>query len=153
MIRLASKIIMDGVQKLSPNDMFVGHVGGDDFIFICSYDKANDVCQRITETFDKEAPKFYTKEDRARGYIDVQDRRGVVSHFPMASIAIGLVSSRLSRAILTMVVRSTERSMPIGPRTHPQKTRETKTTRVERPRPLPMNLGSMMLPKRVFTMR
>ena len=91
-ILLTAKMIMAALQRHSPNDHFVGHVGGDDFIFISEYDKANEVCQMITETFDREAPKLYTDHDREKGYIVVEDRRGVVSQFPFVSIAIGLVS-------------------------------------------------------------
>ena len=36
--------------------------------------------------------------------------------------------------------------MPTGPNTHPQKSRETKTTKVERPKPFPSILGSSILP-------
>jgi EAL domain-containing protein (putative c-di-GMP-specific phosphodiesterase class I) len=85
------------VQKLSPNDNFVGHIGGDDFIFICSYDSATDVCQYITERFDKKAPSFYSEEDRQKGSIMVEDRRGVISQFPFVSIAVGMVSDEGSK--------------------------------------------------------
>jgi|GEM_PF-155321 len=91
-ILLAAKIIVGAVQQYSRDDYFVGHVGGDDFIYICSYEKANDVCQTITETFDREVAKYYTEEDKKRGYIVVEDRRGVISQFPLVSIAIGLAS-------------------------------------------------------------
>lgn len=87
-----SQIIIRAVQALSPKDHFVGHVGGDDFIFVCGYEKANEVCQTITETFDKTAPNFYSEEDRKKGFIVVEDRRGIVSQFPLVSVAIGMVS-------------------------------------------------------------
>jgi diguanylate cyclase (GGDEF)-like protein len=91
-ISFAAKVIVGAVNKLSPEDNFVGHVGGDDFIFVCGYEKANEICELITETFDKEIPKFYSEEDRNKGYIVVEDRRGVISQFPLVSIAIGMVS-------------------------------------------------------------
>ncbi len=91
-IIFAAKVIVSAVQKFSPQDCFVGHVGGDDFVFICDYEKGNDVCQAIADAFDKGAPQFYQAEDREKGYIVVEDRRGVVSQFPFVSIAIGLVS-------------------------------------------------------------
>lgn len=91
-IKYAAKIIISAVQKLSPQDHFVGHIGGDDFIFICEYEKANEICQMINETFDKGVGVFYEEEDRKKGFIVVEDRRGVVSQFPLVSIAIGMVS-------------------------------------------------------------
>lgn len=91
-IRFAAQVIVSSVNKLSPQDNFVGHVGGDDFIFVCGYEKANDICQMITETFDREVPKFYNEEDKQKGYIVVEDRRGIVSQFPLVSVAVGMVS-------------------------------------------------------------
>lgn len=91
-IQFAARVIISATQKLSPSQNFVGHIGGDDFIFICDYDHANEVCQRIIDTFDREVPNLYSEEDRKRGYVVVEDRRGVVSQFPLLSISIGMVS-------------------------------------------------------------
>ena len=44
------------------------------------------------------------------------------------------------------MVRGTERSAPIGPQSHPQKSNESTTTRVESPMRCPMICGSTMLP-------
>src|SRR5262249_51207543 len=67
-IQFAAKTIVAAVHKLSPQDNFVGHVGGDDFVFVCGYEAATEICQLITETFDKEVPKFYNEEDQKKGY-------------------------------------------------------------------------------------
>lgn len=91
-IQFAAKTIVDAVHKLSPQDNFVGHVGGDDFVFVCGYETATEICQFITDKFDKEAVKFYNDEDREKGYVVVEDRRGVISQFPLISIAVGMVS-------------------------------------------------------------
>ena len=61
----------------------------------------------------------------------------VLSHFPL---------SEFDKAILIVIVKGTESTMPTGPNTHPQKSRETKTTKVERPKPFPSILGSSILP-------
>lgn len=91
-IGFTAKLLMAAVQSMSPKFSFVGHIGGDDFVFICEYDQANEICQAIAERFDKEAPSFYSADDRKKGYISVEDRRGIISQFPFVSIAIGLAS-------------------------------------------------------------
>lgn len=91
-IHYAAQVIVGIVARLSPQDNFVGHIGGDDFIFVCSYDKATEISQAIVTEFDKGIPRFYPEEDRKRGTITVEDRRGVVSEFPLVSVAIGLVT-------------------------------------------------------------
>ncbi len=92
LIQYTAKTLISVVEKYSPNNNFVGHVGGDDFVFICSYESANDICQVIAEQFDKGAAEFYSEEDRQKGYIVVEDRRGIVSQIPLVSIAIGMAS-------------------------------------------------------------
>ena len=91
-IRFAAKVIVEIVEKMSPQEHFVGHIGGDDFVFICNYENASEICQKITEDFDKGAQAFYTEEDRKKGYVVVEDRRGVVSQIPLVSMAIGMAS-------------------------------------------------------------
>ncbi|MFN0118370.1 MAG: EAL domain-containing protein [Elusimicrobiota bacterium] len=91
-ILFTADVILQSLQKYSADDYFLGHVGGDDFVFICNYEKANQVCQTITETFDKEAPRFYSAEDKQNRFIVVEDRRGIISQFPLTSVAIGMVS-------------------------------------------------------------
>jgi hypothetical protein len=68
-------------------------------------------------------------------------------------ILIQRVSSSLSSAILTIIVSGIESSMPTGPKIHPQKTKDKKTTKGDRLRPLPINLGSSKLPIKMFIIR
>ncbi|MCH7624012.1 MAG: hypothetical protein IIB46_08035, partial [Nitrospinae bacterium] len=41
---------------------------------------------------DKSIGKFYNEEDLQRGYIIIEDRRGIISQIPLISIAIGLAT-------------------------------------------------------------
>lgn len=91
-IQFTANTLARVLQELSPNDNFVGHIGGDDFVFICGYDLATDICQKITDEFEKNAMSFYNEEDRKRGFVVVEDRRGIVSQVPLVSIAIGMAS-------------------------------------------------------------
>ena len=45
-----------------------------------------------------------------------------------------------------VVVRGTDKTIPIGPKTHPQKINDRKTIKVESPKPRPKNRGSRKLP-------
>lgn len=91
-LRFTAKTIVAVVQKMSPQHNFIGHVGGDDFVFICEYENATEICQAINEEFDKGVQSFYNEEDRKKGYVVVEDRRGVVSQIPLVSVAIGMAS-------------------------------------------------------------
>lgn len=77
----------------SPGD-FLGHIGGDDFIFICEWDSVSGICDKIISDFTKTIPTFYRKEDLEKGYIVVKDRSGKVTASPMMTIAIGVAANR-----------------------------------------------------------
>ena len=74
---------------------FIGHIGGDDFIIVTGFEKAEELAGRIVAAFDEIAPSFYGKEDRERGYIISTDRQGNIKKFPFLSIAIGIVHNKL----------------------------------------------------------
>jgi GGDEF domain-containing protein len=90
MIRITSLIIRNVVQDLSPQG-FVGHIGGDDFIFIVPVETVELVCKNIIATFDRMAPYRYAEVDREQGWIEVANRRGVIERFPIMSISIAVI--------------------------------------------------------------
>jgi diguanylate cyclase (GGDEF)-like protein len=92
-IRSLARILIDATQQFCGEDAFVGHIGGDDFVFICSDDKADAISQYIIDAFDKLSPGFYSKEDRLAGYIAGVDRQGNAIKAGLVSVSIGIVSS------------------------------------------------------------
>lgn len=91
-IKLTARVITKNMHTLEEADVFVGHIGGDDFVAITdesvNYDK---ICQGIIAEFDKEVIKYFNEEDIERGYIEVSNRKGVIEQFPLTSISIGVV--------------------------------------------------------------
>jgi hypothetical protein len=75
------------------SDGFVGHIGGDDFVVLCSCDAAEPLGDQILTWFNTAAQELYDPEDRERGYVQVLNRRHVVEHFPLMSLTIALVST------------------------------------------------------------
>ena len=47
---------------------FVGHIGGDDFIFIIPLAEIGAVCGEILDVFDTLIPLQYNDQDRRAGY-------------------------------------------------------------------------------------
>lgn len=91
-IKLTARVITKNMHTIEEADVFVGHIGGDDFVAITDesvdYDK---ICQNIIGEFDKEVVKYFNEEDVERGYIEVSNRKGVIEQFPLTSISIGVV--------------------------------------------------------------
>ena len=92
-ILMTSHIIKTTVHDLVYNG-FVGHIGGDDFIFVIPINKIDIVCKNIISTFDRMIPIRYLQEDRDRGYITVSDRRGKLEEFPLMTISIAVIPNQ-----------------------------------------------------------
>ncbi|MBI5671754.1 MAG: hypothetical protein HZC50_00460 [Nitrospirae bacterium] len=75
---------------------FVGHVGGDDFVFMSRPQTIDAICQTVIKRFDLVIPDFYDREDRLKGYIDSVDRRGNTEQFPIMSLSIAVVTNEQS---------------------------------------------------------
>jgi len=90
----ANLLVKLTIQNENTED-FIGHIGGDDFIIITSFERAEFLCKRITGAFDEISPSFYNERDRKSGYIISTDRQGNVKKFPFLSISIGVVHNSL----------------------------------------------------------
>jgi diguanylate cyclase (GGDEF)-like protein len=86
----ANLLVKLTIQNENSED-FIGHIGGDDFIVVTEYSRAEELAKRIVTAFDEIAPSFYSKADRERGHIVATDRQGNIKKFPFLSIAIGIV--------------------------------------------------------------
>jgi len=90
LILITSHIIRNVVHDLT-KDGFVGHIGGDDYVFLIPLEKVDLVCKNIISTFDRMVPFRYAEVDRERGWIEVADRRGAVEKFPIMTISIAVI--------------------------------------------------------------
>ncbi len=92
-IRSLARVLIDATQQFCGEDAFVGHIGGDDFVFICADDKADAISQNIIDAFDRLSPSFYNEEDRVAGFIMGTDRQGNAIKTGLVSVSIGIVSN------------------------------------------------------------
>ena len=49
-----------------PGD-FIGHIAGDDFVFITALERTDTLCQRVIEAFDRIIPLYYDKDYLVHG--------------------------------------------------------------------------------------
>jgi diguanylate cyclase (GGDEF)-like protein len=92
-IRILSKILHDVVKGTCTENAFVGHIGGDDFIFIMPVANVAEVCDEIVHAFDTLIPYQYSEQDRRAGYYFGKDRRGQLHKVPLMSVSIGVVTN------------------------------------------------------------
>jgi GGDEF domain-containing protein len=92
-IRLLAALLHDTVRGLVGDEGFVGHIGGDDFIFLIPRDRVDDVCTEIVQTFDTLIAYQYSENDRRAGYFFGKDRRGQLHRVPLMTLSIGVVTN------------------------------------------------------------
>jgi diguanylate cyclase (GGDEF)-like protein len=88
-----ANLLVEAVAGFGTPDDFVGHVGGDDFVFLTVPVFQEAVCKEIIARFDETIPSFYDEEDRERGYIEIENRRGKLETFPLMTITIAAVNN------------------------------------------------------------
>jgi GGDEF domain-containing protein len=93
-IRLVARILHDVVKGLCPEDGFVGHIGGDDFLFTIPLAAVPRVCDEIVYVFDELIPLQYSEQDRRVGYFFGKDRRGQLHRVPLMTLSVGVVTNQ-----------------------------------------------------------
>ena len=69
---------------------FVGHIGGDDFVVVCTEDQWRPLCDRVIELFDSKAAGLYDPDDAEVGSLEMPDRQGVLRRYPIVSVSVGV---------------------------------------------------------------
>jgi CheY-like chemotaxis protein len=69
---------------------FLGHVGGDDFVVICSPERVEELTTQALQSFDDGVVALYDPEDGANGYIPLLDRQGNERRYPIVSVSVGV---------------------------------------------------------------
>ena len=97
-IKLTARVITKNVFDIPDANVFVGHIGGDDFVAVLdgNVDYEN-LCQNILTEFDAEVTSYFTEEDLRKGYLEIQNRKGVMEEFPLTSLSIGVVVAEKDR--------------------------------------------------------
>ncbi|WP_018583519.1 response regulator [Salinispora arenicola] len=94
---------------------FLGHVGGDDFIFVCTPEQVRPLTSQVSADFERAADALYDSSDAARGYVEVKDRRGNLRRAALVTLSIGVSVSdadkRLTNPLAAMTIASEMKSV------------------------------------------
>lgn len=93
-LKMTGRLILNTVKARQPRNSFVGHIGGDDFVYIMDLHLVEETSEEVIDSFDKIIPTFYDAEDRDRGSIRSQDRQGKTRTFPIMTISIGITHNK-----------------------------------------------------------
>ncbi|EKD29021.1 MAG: Response regulator receiver modulated diguanylate cyclase [uncultured bacterium] len=97
MIRMTARILTNVVKRMSSQSGFVGHIGGDDFVFIVPSNVIEECCQQVIQNFDLVSSAMSNDVDRIRGYIETEDRQGNLRRFPLPTISIAVIDTSITK--------------------------------------------------------
>ena len=82
-----------GAVGSSGGEVFLGHVGGDDFVILCDVDAAERLAEDVVARFDVRSRQLHDEGDLAAGGYEAPDRRGIRTRWPLASVSVGVALS------------------------------------------------------------
>jgi len=93
-----ANIIRRSADLLGPKaKVFVGHIGGDDFLVMLDIKYDQPFARECIKEFDRVAPTYYKSEDQERGTISVKNRKGRTAKFPLMTLSIASISDENRR--------------------------------------------------------
>ncbi len=96
-IKILGRIIMNIIKSEQPTGSFIGHIGGDDFVYIMSPELIENATIKIIDIFENLIRNFYDVEDLRKGFIESTNRKGEKQFFPIMSVSVGITSNKFRR--------------------------------------------------------
>ncbi|MDH4231401.1 MAG: diguanylate cyclase [Nitrospirota bacterium] len=93
LIEWMARLLIRIKKEYGTEDDFLGHIGGDDFILICSPERVQKMCSRIIEEFDRGIIEHYDPEDAKKGFIISIDRNDKPAMFGIMTVSIAVVNT------------------------------------------------------------
>ena len=104
-IQTLSRILVEAAGHHGEGN-FIGHIGGDDFVLLCTPEHAEAIGHEIIDAFSRAVPALYDAGDRERGGVEVKNRRDELENFPLMTVTIALV--RTDRAQVSHLAQLTD---------------------------------------------
>ena len=81
-LRMTARVIVNVIRSLESDETYVGHIGGDDFVFMTPPHLIIRACQECTKNFSLIVPNFYDEDDRAADTSNPSTGRAMRRGFP-----------------------------------------------------------------------
>jgi len=87
-------MLYTAIRRFGNKEDFIGHIGGDDFVFITTPEKYKGICQNFILMFDRIIPFHYSAEDRKQGFVVARDRAHKVKRTPLMSVSMAVANRK-----------------------------------------------------------
>lgn len=99
MLKALGEIVRECIKGSMPLNSFVGHIGGDDFLFVieAGEEQVKASCQLIIERFEAMNVNFYNPIDYKLGYYVSTNRQGESKKFKLVTLSMAGIVGDLTR--------------------------------------------------------
>jgi GGDEF domain-containing protein len=80
--------LREALEAVCQKSFFLGHIGGDDFVFVVPVGHLQRVQDEIQKKFDAGITAFYDPDTVAKQGFEAKDRRGLKQHFGLCSLSM-----------------------------------------------------------------
>lgn len=98
-ILMVARLLVNVIGDVARASSFVGHIGGDDFVFLVPQDKVAAACEQVLANFEAVRNIFLSAEDIAVGAFVGKDRLGRETRFGLLSLSIAAVITGKNRFV------------------------------------------------------
>jgi len=120
-ILFTANTIKIAISEMGNSADFIGHIGGDDFIFITSIDKADRICEYIIDRFDKIILKHYDEVDSGKGFMLARDKDDKLKEYPMMTVSIGILTNTIEEFMQLPIIIEKLTDLKIKARKDPER--------------------------------
>lgn len=96
LIQALAEAIFGATAGATP-DPFLGHIGGDDFVVLCDPKQAEALAADVVARFRSASRPLHDEGDVLAGGYEAEDRRGVRTKWPLASVSAGIAIAAAGR--------------------------------------------------------
>lgn len=93
-IRFTADLLRRCAEEVGSEDVFIGHIGGDDFCLLCEHDHGDMLARKIITEFARNVQSLIDVEDVDAGHLVVRSRQTGVEQVPFPSLTVALVLDR-----------------------------------------------------------
>ena len=96
-IKEVANLLQSYIREALQTDIFVGHIGGDDYVILGDPECIEVICKKLVADFERHIHGFYGEEDARNGYFVGKNRQGIVQKFPLITVTAAIVADDGSR--------------------------------------------------------
>lgn len=96
-IKEVANLLQEYIREPELSGIFIGHIGGDDYVAIGNPEDVRTICQRLVKDFEGRIFSFYGEEDARNGYFVGKNRQGTLHKFPLITVTAAIVTDDGSR--------------------------------------------------------